>query len=387
MEKFSKKINRKNTKSYKWDTLEEKFGNSEARPFWVADMDFRVPEAIEKAIKKRAEHPVFGYTIQTDSFYQSIIDFVKRHHNWTIKKEWIYITPGVMAGVGFGIQSLTEVGDEVIVQPPVYNPFYEVILANKRKIFKNPLLLEEVGFKINFKQLEEVLKEGKLLLLSSPHNPTGRVFTKEELHEIATLAKKYNVPIVSDEIHSDVIFDNRKHYPIVSIDSWVEGHSITMIAPSKTFNVPGLSTSVAIIPNPEIRKNFSQAFNAIGGHEGNTFGVEALEAAYTDCDQWLFDLRTYLTGSRDFVVNFLKENLPQAKTYGTEGTFLMWLDLSAYGDNKSIEKALIFKGNIALTNGLTYGEEGNGFFRLNIGCSREELEKGLMSIYKTLKGC
>ena len=387
MEKFSKKINRKNTKSYKWDTLEENFGNSEARPFWVADMDFKVPEAIEKAIKKRAEHPVFGYTIQTDSFYQSIIDFIKRHHNWTIKKEWIYITPGVMAGVGFGIQSLTEVGDGVIVQPPVYNPFYEVILANKRIFFKNPLLLEEVGFKINFKQLEEVLKEGKLLLLSSPHNPTGRVFTKEELHEIATLAKKYNVPIVSDEIHSDVIFDNRKHYPIASIDSWVEDHSITMIAPSKTFNIAGLSTSVAIIPNPEIRKNFSQAFNAIGGHEGNTFGVEALEAAYTDCDQWLFDLRTYLAGNRDFVVNFLKKNLPQAKTYGTEGTFLMWLDLNAYGDNKSIEKALIFKGNIALTNGLTYGEEGNGFFRFNIGCSREELEKGLMSIYKTLKEC
>ena len=387
MENFSKKVNRKNTKSYKWDTIKEKFGNPKAVPFWIADMDFRVPEAIEKAIKKRAEHPVFGYTIQTDSFYQSIIDFVKRHHNWTIKKKWIYITPGVMAGVGFGIQSLTEVREGVIVQPPVYNPFYEVIQANKRKVLKNPLLLEDVGFKINFTQLEEVLKEGQLLLLSSPHNPTGRVFTKEELKEIATLAKKYNVPIISDEIHSDVIFDNGKNYPIASIDSWVEEHSITMIAPSKTFNVPGLSTSVAIIPSPEIRKNFSQAFNANGGHEGNTFGVEALEAAYTDCDQWLFDLRTYLAGNRDFVVNFLKENLPEAKTYGTEGTFLMWLDLSAYSDNKSIEKALIFDGNVVLTNGLTYGEEGNGFFRLNIGCSREELEKGLVSIYKTLKGC
>ena len=292
-----------------------------------------------------------------------------------------------MAGVGFGIQSLTETGEGVIVQPPVYNPFYEVIIANKRVVLKNPLLLEEVGFRINFKQLEAVLKEGKLLLLSSPHNPTGRVFTKDELKEIGALAKKYNVPIISDEIHSDVIFDNRKHYPIASIDSWVEDHSITMIAPSKTFNVPGLSTSVASIPNEDIRKNFSQAFNAIGGHEGNTFGVEALEAAYTKCDPWLFDLRTYLAGNRDFVVDFLKKNLSKAKTYGTEGTFLMWLDLSAYGDNKSIEKALIFNGNVVLTNGLTYGEEGNGFFRLNIGCSREELEKGLVSIYKTLKGC
>lgn len=387
MEKFNKKINRKNTKSFKWDTIEAMFGNPDATPFWVADMDFRVPEAIEQAILNRAKHPVYGYTIQTDSFYQSIIDFVKRHHNWDIKKEWISITPGVMAGVGFGIQALTKTGDGIIVQPPVYNPFYNVIEANDRKILRNPLQLEDVGFRINFEQLEEKLAEGKLLLLSSPHNPTGRVFTKEELLKIANLLKKYKVPLITDEIHSDVIYDNRFHYPIASIDAWVGDNAITMIAPSKTFNVPGLSTSVAIIPNPEIRKKFQKAFDAIGGHEGNTFGVEALEAAYTHCDQWLFDLREYLMGNRDLVNEFLKKELPKAKCYGTEGTFLMWLDLSAYGDNASIEKALIFGGNVILTNGLTYGEEGNGFFRLNIGCSRQVLESGLERICKTLKGC
>lgn len=377
MHNFDEFINRQNTKSEKWDTLE----NNRALPFTVADTDFGVPNEIIDALKERLKHPVLGYTKLEDSFYNAITGFVKRYHNWIIEKEDIHITPGVMVGVGVAIDALTNKGDGIIIQTPVYTPFFKVIEKNDRKVVRNPLLLENGRFQINLKELDELMKETKTLLLCNPHNPTGRVFTKEELEKIATLAEKNRVLIISDEIHSDIVYPGNKHFPIATISEYTKNNSITMIAPSKTFNVPGLSTSVAIIQNERLRHIFHRKLVALGLHEGNVFGVEALEIAYTKCDIWLGDLKNYLIKNIATVKSFMKDKLPEVKCSLPEGTFLMWLDFSFYGDHKKIIEELI-KADVILTDGLIYGEEAIGYLRLNIGCPNNTLVEGLNRVYE-----
>jgi cystathionine beta-lyase len=237
---------------------------------------------------------------------------------------------------------------------------------------------------IDFENLEQGMKTAKALLLCNPHNPTGRVFTKDELEHIVALAEKYSVLIISDEIHSDIIYNENQHLTISNISEYANKNSITMIAPSKTFNIPGLSTSVAIIPDDKLRYSFYTKLRALGLHEGNAFGVIALEAAYTECDPWLDELIIYLEENRDFVISYLKENLPEIKVSKPEGTFLMWLDFSKYGDHTHIHQTLI-KNNVMLVDGLIFGEEGNGYLRLNIGCPRSVLIEGMSRINKAIK--
>ena len=377
MHNFDEFINRQNTKSEKWDTLE----NNRSLPFTVADTDFGVANEIIDGLKMRLEHPILGYTTLEDSFYNSITNFVKRHHNWDIEKKHIHITPGVMVGVGVAIDALTKENDEIIIQTPVYTPFFKVIEKNKRKIRRNPLVFKDNKFTIDFEELDKLMKTAKTLLLCNPHNPTGRVFTDIELKQIALLAEKHKVLIISDEIHSDIIYEGNKHIPIAKVSKYAKEHTITMIAPSKTFNIPGLSTSVAIIENDDIRDIFYTKLKALGLHEGNVFGVEALEIAYSKCDDWLFNLRDYLTKNVDTVKNFINEKLPLVKCSLPEGTFLMWLDFKEYGDHKKIIEALI-KADVLLTDGLIYGEEALGYLRLNIGCPSSTLQEGLTRIHK-----
>lgn len=374
---FDEFINRQNTKSEKWDTLE----NDKALPFTVADTDFGVPGEIIEGLKERINHPILGYTTLEDSFYNSITGFVKRHHSRNIEREDIHITPGVMVGVGVAIDALTAEGDEIIIQTPVYTPFFKVIEKNKRKIARNPLVLENNKFTINFQELDKLMKTAKMLLLCNPHNPTGRVFTKSELRQIASLAKKHKVLIISDEIHSDIVYEGNKHIPIAAISSYAKENTITMIAPSKTFNIPGLSTSLAIIENRELRNIFHNKLKALGLHRGNVFGIEALEIAYSKCDSWLFNLREYLRENIKIVSEFAEDKLPLLKSSLPEGTFLMWLDFSGYGNHQNIMEALI-KSDVILTDGLIYGEEALGYLRLNIGCPKATLIEGLNRIYK-----
>lgn len=384
MNPFDTIVIRKNTKSEKWDNVQNIFGNKDVLPMWVADTDFKVASPIVTAIQERAQHPIYGYTILTDEFYQSIIDFVRRHHQWEIKKEWIHITPGVMCGVGLALNAWTEKGDGIIIQTPVYTPFFKVINSGDRKILRNPLKKENGKFLIDFDNLEERMKEGKVLLLCSPHNPTGRVFTEEELGRIAALAEKHHIKVISDEIHSDIIHTGHKHYPIADQSDYVKENSLTMIAPSKTYNLPGLTTSVAIIPNEDLRKQFEKTMYAMGFHEGNVFGVEALEVAYKDCDPWLMNSRNYLDENQQLVLNYIKEHLPKLQCAPSEGTFLMWIDFSAYGTPEEVSEKLVFKGEVALSDGRIYGDEGTGYFRLNIGCPRDILLEGLERISKAL---
>lgn len=377
---FNKIHNRQNTKSEKWDTLD----NKETIPFTVADTDFQTAPPIMEAIIERATHPILGYTILEESFYSAIIDFCKRRHGLELKKKWIFITPGVMAGVGIAIDAWTKEGDGIIIQTPVYTPFYRVIEKNNRKLIKNPLKLINGRYIIDFDNLEQGMKTAKAILLCNPHNPTGRVYTKEEMEQIAALAEKYKVLIISDEIHSDIIYKGNKHLTISEVSEYAKANSITMIAPSKTFNIPGLSTSVAIIPDDKLRYSFYTKLRALGLHEGNAFGIVALEAAYSKCDTWLDELVDYLEENIDYVLDYLGENLPGVKTNKPEGTFLMWLDFSSYGDHTIIHQNLI-KNNVMLVDGLIFGEEGNGHLRLNIGCPRSILIEGLNRINKAIK--
>ncbi len=372
--------NRQNTKSEKWDTLD----NRETLPFTVADTDFQTAPPIMEAIIERAAHPILGYTILDQAFYNSITNFCQRRYQLELQKKWIFITPGVMVGVGIAIDAWTKEGDSIIIQTPVYTPFYRVIEKNGRKLIKNPLKLTNGRYTIDFENLEQGMKTAKAILLCNPHNPTGRVYTKEEMEQIVALTEKYSVLIISDEIHSDIIYKGNKHLTISTINEYAKANSITMIAPSKTFNIPGLSTSVAIIPDEKLRYSFYNKLRALGLHEGNAFGVIALEAAYTDCDPWLDDLVIYLEENRDYTISYLKENLPDVKVSKPEGTFLMWLDFSEYGDHTHIHQTLI-KNNVMLVDGLIFGEEGHGYLRLNIGCPRSILTEGLNRITKAIK--
>ncbi len=377
---FNNVIKRQNTKSEKWDTLD----SLKSIPFTVADTDFAVATPIMEAIIDRVAHPILGYTVLEDSFYNSIINFCQRRYNINFKKNMLFITPGVMVGVGIAIDAWTKEGDGIIIQTPVYTPFFKVIEKNKRKLIRNPLKLVNGKFMIDFDDLEEGMKTAKAFLLCNPHNPTGRVFTKEELEKIVELAKKYSVLLISDEIHSDIIYSGQKHLSISSINDYAKSNSITMIAPSKTFNIPGLATSVAIIPDKKLRYTFFSKLKALGLHEGNAFGVIALEAAYTKCDNWLDELIIYLEENRDYVLKYIKDNIPRINISSPEGTFLMWLDFSSYGDHNKIQEALI-KNNVILTDGLIYGSEGLGYFRLNIGCPISTLTEGLLRINSAVK--
>lgn len=377
---FNQILNRQNTKSEKWDTLD----NKDSIPFTVADTDFKAAPPIMEAIIKRATHPILGYTILDQDFYNSIINFCQRRYGLELKKKWIFITPGVMAGVGIAIDAWTKEGDSIIIQTPVYTPFYRVIEKNGRKLIKNPLKLINDRYMVDFENLEQGMKTAKAILLCNPHNPTGRVYTKDEMEQIVALAEKYSVLIISDEIHSDIIYSGNQHLTISNISQYAKANSITMIAPSKTFNIPGLSTSVAIIPDDKLRYSFFTKLRALGLHEGNAFGVIALEAAYTECDPWLDELVIYLEENRDFVISYLKDNLPDIKVSTPEGTFLMWLEFSALGEHNKINEALI-KNNVMLVDGLIFGEEGNGYLRLNIGCPKSLLIEGLNRINKAIK--
>lgn len=380
MHNFDPVTNRWNTKSEKWDTE----GNKEALVFTIADMDFPAPPAILRALRERLDHPILGYTLLSDPFYEAVEGFLRRRHGWEAPREWMAVTPGVMSGIGVALEAWTAVGDGIIIQPPVYTPFYRVIEKSGRKLVSNPLILGEEGYTIDFPGLEAAMKEARALLFCNPQNPTGRVFTREELEEVARLAEKHQVLLLSDEIHGDLLYSGQRHIPLATISPYAREHSLTMIAPSKTFNVPGLATSIAIIPGEALRRPFFTKLRALGLHEGNLFGIEALEAAYTRCDAWLEDLLLYLEGNRDYAAAFLRENLPEARLFLPEGTYLLWLDLRAYGEHQKILEALL-QEDLVLTDGIIYGQEGNGFLRMNIGCPRQTLEEGLLRLADGLK--
>jgi len=386
---FDKIVDRKGTNSIKWssDWLEKMFGASDLLSMWVADMDFECPKSVVDALIKRAKHGIYGYSEREDSYFQSIIDWNKRRNNWELKKEWILFTPGVVPALNLLVRTFSFLGDKVIIQNPVYYPFDSAILNNGRHIQYNPLKYENSRYTMDYKDLEEKAKDprAKLLILCSPHNPVGRVWTKEELTKLGEICIKNNIIVISDEIHSDLILKGHKHTPIASISKEFAQHSVTCTAPSKTFNLAGLQTSNIIIPNEHLRTYFSQTLENNAIMMPNAFGIVALRTAYNEGEEWLEQLLEYLNKNVCFIEEFIKEKMPEVKFIRPEGTYLAWLDFAALGkDEKELEIIMHKKAKIALDEGYVFGKGGERFERINFACPQSILEKALNRIEKAI---
>ena len=379
---FDKIINREYTASVKYDLRQQYFGKAGVLPMWVADMDFETPEFIRNAVIERARHPIYGYSIRTDAYYQSIVDWLNRRWHWKTEKEWILYSPGIVPAINFAVQAFTEPGDGVIVQPPVYFPFFNAIKNNYRKQVLNPLIRKDGRYYFDFDGLEEKAKEARILLLSSPHNPVGRCWHKEELEQLAEICIRNNVLILSDEIHGDLILPGFKHTPTASISEEIAEHTITCIAPSKTFNLAGLATSSVIISNKELRESFANALERIHITNGNIFGTVASMAGYHHGDVWLDELMQYIRDNFEF----LKESLEKFETLDVaplEATYLAWIDFRKTGlKDKEIKDKLIHEAGLGLSHGPLFGTGGEGFQRMNLAAPLSVIEEAVERLGK-----
>ncbi|SEF61588.1 MalY/PatB family protein [Parabacteroides chinchillae] len=383
---FDEVIERRGTNCIKHDLLKERFGDEKLIPLWVADMDFRTPDFIVEAIKKRCEHEVFGYTYGSDEYYESIINWVHYKHNWKIQKEWISYIPGIVKGISFALQCFTRPGDKIIIQPPVYHPFRIVPQSMKREVVYNPLKLVEGSYEMDFEQLESIIDEKcKALILCNPHNPGGIVWKKETLVQLAEVCAKHHILVISDEIHAEMAYPQYKHYPFATVSDNAALCCITFMAPSKTFNIAGIVTSYAIIPNDRLRKEFYEFLEAGEFGDGTIFAYEATTAAYTYGAEWLQQMRMYIMENVRFVDEFIKTNLPKIKMYMPQASFLIWLDCRELKLNQE-ELVDLFqnKAGLALNDGSIFGPGGEGHMRLNIGCPRSILETSLNALKKAL---
>ncbi|WP_462319416.1 MalY/PatB family protein [Marinilabilia sp.] len=378
---FDKKIDRSGTNALKLEFRNRVFGTNDVIPLWVADMDFAVPEVVSKAIQKRAEHPIFGYTARDDAFYQSIQEWQKNQHDWEVSTDWLEYMPGVVPTLILAIRAFSNSGDKVVIQPPVYPPFFDVIKDHERIIEENPLVDTPDGYRMDFDHLQKLTTDPKvkMLLLCHPHNPVGRVWTKSELTKMGEICLENNVMVVSDEIHADLVHKGHRHIPFASLRADFAANSVTCMAPSKTFNIAGLNTSYIIAPDEKIRRAMQKQLQAYHLFTGNMFGAEALKAAYTSGKAWLNELLEYLQGNIDYVMDFVAENMPEVKIHKPEATYLMWLDFSQWGvSDANLRKFIIEKAGIGLNYGPTFGkDQGANFHRLNVASSRQVIEEAM----------
>ncbi len=384
---FDKPVNRENTQSVKWDLREEMFGTNDVLPMWVADMDFESPECIVKAVRERANHPVYGYPFMTDDYFDAFIGWVKRRHGWDVKKEWIIFSPGIVTAVNAAVLAYSQAGEGVIVQPPVYFPFFNAIRHNNRKQLNNQLVHVDNTYRIDFDDLEEKAKNAKVFLLSSPHNPVSRCWTKEELLKIGEICLKNNVILVSDEIHADLILPGYKHTPVAMLSEELAEITVTCMAPSKTFNVAGFFTSQIVIQNETLRKKFISTMETLHLVHGNIFGYVASEAGYKGGDAWLDALMQYVDGNFKLVDHFLKAELPSVKLTKPEATFLAWLDFSETGfSGKKLVEKVVKDAKLGLSPGRVFGPGGENFMRMNLGTQRANVEEALKRLKKGFGG-
>lgn len=388
---FDQVIDRTRSTSAKWDkkVLEKGFGDPNLLPLWVADMDFKAPQPIIEKLVQTAEYGIFGYSIIPPSFYEAVLSWFKRRYGWQIDRKWISQTPGVIPALDVAVNAFSNPGDKVIVQNPIYYPFYRVIENNGRRTLLNPLEFVNNHYRIDFEDLEEKVKDprAKMIILCNPHNPIGRVWSRDELKQLGDICIKNDILVVSDEIHCDLILPGYKHTNFATIDENYAQNSITCTSASKTFNLAGLRISNIVIPNEKIRQTFvnTQANLGVGGP--NLFAVAAMETAYKHetCEKWLDALLLYLKGNLDFLKGYIQESIPQIKVIETEGTYLVWLDFRELGlEPKELEKFMREKAKLALDEGYIFGQGGEGFERINIACPKSTLEKALNRIKEAI---
>jgi len=371
-------LSRDYTHSVKLESRVKKFGTDDLLPLWVADMDIASPSCIQDALAKRAAHPIYGYTIYPEEYYGSITNWMQKRFETTIEKEWIVPAYGVVPSINFTIRAFTQQDDGIIVQTPIYPPFISSVRKHKRKLLENKLLYRDGVYSIDFEDFEEKAKKAKLFLFCSPHNPTGRAWSLDELKRLVEICQKYNVLIVSDEIHSDIVYTKR-HYPLITL---APDSTILLNAPSKTFNIAGLNTSYALIPNKKLRIRYQQEQLKAGLGDGNLFGIEALISAYSSGAVWLDALKLHLQANISFVNDYLVEHAIPIKATETQATFLMWLDCRAFGlSDEALEEFFIHKAKLGLNSGVSFAEAGSGFMRLNIATSQEVLAEAMSRLH------
>jgi cystathionine beta-lyase len=354
---------------------------------WVADMDFTAPPSVIDALRQRVDHGVYGYTEKPESYYEAVISWQKKRFNWDIKREWIVFTPGVVTALCMAIQAYTLPGDKVIIQPPVYYPFFEIIQDNNRKILNNPLKLKDSRYVMDLDQLEKTIDgKTKLMILCSPHNPAGRVWDRGELAEVSQICRKNGIILASDEIHSDLIMHGHTHIPTATLSEDTASFVITCNAPTKTFNLAGLEVAYAIVPDKRLRHLLKQILVQTGLMLSQMFGIVALEAAYNHGEEWLEQLLDYLQGNYEFLKSFVKNNMPLVNVIPLEGTYLVWLDFRRYNlSDHALKEILLNEAKVWLVDGPRFGPGGGGFQRINIGCPRETLQTGLSRIARALR--
>lgn len=375
---FDTIVDRYNTGSVKYDTAERSGMPADVMPMWVADMDFRAPDEIVSRMRQLCDFGVYGYTMVTDSYFDAVRNWFSSRFDWEVERKWLVTTPGVVFALSAAVKAFTEPGEGVLIQRPVYYPFTEVIENNGRVVVNSSLRYDKGSYAIDYEDLEAKLARDdvKLMLICSPHNPVGRVWTRDELSKVCRLCLKYNVKMVSDEIHADFVFANREHVPLASLSEQVRENCVVCTAPSKSFNLAGLQISNIFIPNRDMRHAFRRELEKTGLFGVNMVGLCACQAAYESGGEWLDQLKEYLEGNIQFLKSFVNEHMPRIKVVDTEGTYLVWMDLQELNlvDQKEF---IVNKARLWLDTGSMFGDEGRGFERINVACPRTVLEEAL----------
>ncbi len=378
---FDKIIERTGTNSVKYDLRDIIFKKPDVVPMWVADMDFETPEFIRDAVIKRAEHPIYGYSFRDDAYYQSIIGWIEMLHGWKTEKDWLIFTPGIVPAVNFAVLAFTNPGDKIIVQPPVYFPFFTAVEKHNRILVHNQLQKNDTSYQIDFELLEEQAKDAKMIILSNPHNPVGRAWSVDELLKIGDICLKNSVLIVSDEIHADLVLPGNKHNVMANLTEKIADITITMHAASKTFNLAGLATSTVIISNEDLRKTYQTFVQNLHIEMGNVFGKIATQAAFEHGWAWRIQMLEYVNQNVDLVCHFFAEKLPRIKVYKPEATYMIWIDFSRLGlKDEILKEKMIFEAGVGLNAGIDFGPGGSQFMRMNVACPRETVITALEKI-------
>ena len=380
---FDEPVNRRNTHSLKWDVKEREL------PMWVADMDFQTAPEIQEAIRERAAHGVFGYSIVPEEWYQAYMGWWERRHHFSMEKEWLVFCTGVVPAISSMVRKLTTAGENVLVQTPVYNIFFNSIVNNGRNIAENPLRYDGNTYQMDFEDLERKLSDPQttLMILCNPHNPVGRIWSREELEQVGELCRKYHVTVISDEIHCDLTSPGQEYIPFASVSENCKNTSITCMAPTKAFNLAGLQTAAVAVPNPNLRHKVWRGLNTDEVAEPNSFAVEAAVAAFMKGEAWLDSLREYIQENKNFVENFLKKEDLHIRLVPSQATYLLWLDCrEMHGSAGEFTQYLREHTGLYLSEGKQYGENGSSFIRMNIACSRSRLEDGLERLAEGVRG-
>ncbi|MGE5389580.1 MAG: MalY/PatB family protein [Deltaproteobacteria bacterium] len=374
---FDEIVERRGTNCFKWDDV-----RGDLLPMWVADMDFKSPPEVIAALEARARHGVFGYAGCWDNWYEVLLKWMMKRYGWEARREWIDNSPGVVASLGMLVRAYTHPGDQVIIQTPVYPPFYTVIRSNGCQLVRNPLVLEDGKYRMDLSSLKtRITSRTRVMILCSPHNPGGRVWSPEELKELGEFCLERDIVIISDEIHCDLIFPGHRHTVLAALFPELEQSSAIVNAPSKTFNIAGIEAASTIIPNEKLRTAYRHILNSSGMDMPNVFAVTAVEAAYTCGEAWLDDLMIYVQDNYLLVKSFVEERIPQIKVIESEGTFLVWLDCRGLGmDDKEMNRFIRDNARLILSPGHIFGDEGKGFQRINIGCPRSVVREALQRL-------